>query len=490
MSTHTKGQVLTQVLVFSSIAVLLLTALIGWAATTIRVARESFYREQAIQIAEAGVDYYRWHLAHAPQDFKDGTATSGPYVHDFYDKDGIKLGTYSLDIVAPIVGSTLVTIRSTGVTDAYPHLKRKIETKLAIPSLAKYAVAGNSELRFGQGTEVFGPIHSNGGVRFDGLAHNIVTSAVASYDDPDHSGGVEFGVHTHVGPNNTNDNSFRPQEAPPPPAPNRSDVFLAGRQFPVPALDFAGLTANLAQIKSDAQSAGRYFGSSGALGYRVLLKTDDTFDLFRVNSLTAPPNRCTDVQSQSGWGTWSINSANGSETLIGNYAIPANGLLFIEDSVWVEGQINTARVTIASGKFPDNPTTRTSITVNNNLLYTNYDGQDVVALIAQNNFNVGMISADVLRIDAALIAQNGRAGRYYYQDAGNSQNRCAPYDTRSTLTLYGTIITNQRYGFAYSDGTGYQIRNILYDANLLYAPPPSFPLTSDQYSTISWQEIK
>ena len=67
---------------------------------------------------------------------------------------------------------------------------------------------------------------------------------------------------------------------------------------------------------------------------------------------------------------------------------------------------------------------------------------------------------------------------------------CAPNQTRSTLTLYGMIATAKRYGFAYTNGTGYTTRNLTYDANLLYAPPPSFPLTSDQYSIISWQEIK
>ena len=51
------------------------------------------------------------------------------------------------------------------------------------------------------------------------------------------------------------------------------------------------------------------------------------------------------------------------------------------------------------------------------------------------------------------------------------------------------IGTNLRYGFAYTDGTGYVTRNITYDGNLLYGPPPSFPLTSDQYTTISWREL-
>ncbi len=474
-----KGQVLAQVLVFSSIGVLLITALTSWAVSNLRIARESFYREQAIEIAEAGVDYYRWHLAHAALDFQDGTATSGPYIHNFLDKDGIKIGTFTLDIVAPSIGSTIVTVRSTGVSDAYPSIYRKIETKLAIPSLAKYAVVANADMRFGSGTEVFGPVHSNGGIHFDGIAHNIVSSAKSTYDDPDHSGGSEYAVHTHVSPTDP---------LPPVALPPRPDVFLAGRQLSVPSFDFTGLTSDLATIKTNAQSGGRYFASSGTQGYHIILKTNDTFDIYKVNSLFVPQSNCFNSQNQTGWGTWSIGTGVGAETLVGNYVIPANGLVFVEDNVWVEGQINTARVTIASGKFPDNPATETSITVNNNLLYTNYDGQDAIALIAQNNFNVGLVSPDTFRIDAAIIAQNGRAGRYYYPGPGNKT--CAPYDTRTTLTLYGMIATNQRYGFAYTDGNGYQTRNIIYDANLLYGPPPSFPLTSSQYSTISWQEIK
>lgn len=487
---NNKGYMLIQVIVFGSIAILFLTGLISWAGLNIREARQAADREQSLQIAEAGVEYYRWHLAHAPQDYRDGSTTPGTYVHPFYDKDGVRIGEFQLDIVAPLVGSTLVTVRSKGILDARPTIYRRLEAKLAIPSLAKYAVVSNSNVRFGEGTEIWGPIHSNGGIRFDGLAHNTVTSAVASYDDPDHGGGVEFGVHTHVGSNGVSDNSFRPAESPPPPAPTRSDVFLAGRQFPVPSVDFNGITSNLAQMKTDAQANGRYLAASGALGYHLVLKTNDTFDVYRVNSLYPAPNNCTNVQGESGWGTWSINTTGGAQTLLANYPFPSNGIVFVEDNVWVDGQINTARITIASARFPDNASTRTSITVNSDLRYTNYDGQDVIALMAQNNFNVGLVSADILRIDAAIVAQNGRAGRYYYQAAGNSQNRCAPYHTRQQLTLYGTIASNQRYGFAFSDGTGYDVRNISYDANLLYGPPPSFPLTSDQYSIVSWKEIK
>jgi hypothetical protein len=61
---------------------------------------------------------------------------------------------------------------------------------------------------------------------------------------------------------------------------------------------------------------------------------------------------------------------------------------------------------------------------------------------------------------------------------------------RTALTLYGMIATAVRYGFAYSDGTGYATRNINYDGNLLYGPPPSFPQATTQYQVISWQQLQ
>ncbi|MEK7090902.1 MAG: hypothetical protein AAB887_00160, partial [Patescibacteria group bacterium] len=317
------GYMLIQVIVFGSIAVYMLSALVGWAQVNIKAGRQAFNREKALQIAEAGIDYYRWHLAHSPTDFQDGTGNPGPYVHDFRDKDGNVIGQFSLDITPPPLGSTLVKVKSTGNIIADVPLSREIAVQFAKPSIAKYAVAANAAMRFGAGTEVFGPIHSNGGIRFDGLAHNVVTSAVASYDDPDSddcNNNVSFGVHTCLFPHDP---------SPPAVAPLRPDVFEAERQFPVPAVDFAGITADLAQMKTEAQTNGFYRPSAGALGYHIVLKTNDTFDLYRVTSLINPPSGCTNSASQFGWGTWSINNQN----LIGNYPFPANGIIFLEDDI-------------------------------------------------------------------------------------------------------------------------------------------------------------
>ena len=109
-----KGFVLIQALVFGGIGVIVMSALVAWASVNIKSSRSAINRERAIQIAEGGVDYYRWHLAHAPQDFTDGTGVAGPYVHNFYDKDNVLIGTFSLSITPPQTGSTIVTIESTG----------------------------------------------------------------------------------------------------------------------------------------------------------------------------------------------------------------------------------------------------------------------------------------------------------------------------------------------------------------------------------------
>jgi hypothetical protein len=471
---NTEGMSMPLVLVFGFAALTILSGIAGWGVNNLKAARQTVQREIAFQIAESGIEYYRWHLAHAPSDYQDGTGQPGPYIHDFFNKSNNKIGEFSLTIDEPAIGSSLVTVTSSGTSGKDFHGVRTISSLFAKPSLAKYSVTANEAIRFGEGTEVYGPLHSNGGIRFDGIAHNLVTSAVANYDDPDHSGGNEFGVHTHY---------LTTDPLPPNNVPSRTDVFMAGRQFPVPAVDFNGLTADISQMKTDAQNDGFYLSGSGALGYHLVLKTNDSFDLYKVNSLKAPPSFLCSGGSETGWGIWSINN----ETFIENYPLPNNGIIYLEDDIFVDGQINTARATIVAAIFPDNISLRKNIIINKDLLYTNYDGRDVISLIAQNNINVGLYSEDDLRIDAALVAQNGRVGRFYYTSGSWF---CGTYSIRQTITLYGMIASAKRYGFAYTDGTGYQARNIIYDANLLYSPPPSFPLTSDQYAILSWEEIE
>ena len=103
-------------------------------------------------------------------------------------------------------------------------------------------------MRFGAGTMVNGPVTSNIGIHFDGIANNVISSAMATYTDPDYASGlsctnVSYGVHTCVSP---------ADPSPPSAAANNTAVFAAGRQYPVPATDFNGLEVNLQRISITA----------------------------------------------------------------------------------------------------------------------------------------------------------------------------------------------------------------------------------------------
>lgn len=464
-----KGQLAVELIFLAGIVVTLVAGFISLAASFLQLSIRAQNEAQAFAVAEAGIEYYKWHLAYASQDFTDGTGKPGPYVHNYYNKYGTQVGQFSLTITAPPAGSTLVTIVSAGTVLADPSIKKVIQVRMGIPSFAQYAWVLNSPVYFGTGAQVYGVIDSNSGIHFDGVAHNLVESALTTYTDPD-SGLNEWAVYTD-GP---------PADPQPPTAlSSQPSTFQAGRQLGIPAIDFNGITQNLQTIKTLAQSSGYYFGSSTVQGYDLLL-SGTTFTVYKVTKLLATPHNCTNDLNQTGWGTWSI----ATETQYATGTIPQNGNMFFEDNLWVRGSVNGARVTIASGRFPVNSATYSDITVNNSITYTNFNGSDTIALISQNNINVGLSSDDMLTIDAALMAQNGWIGRYYYNSS------CGSTYTRTQLTTLGIMGTNLRSAFAYTPTSGYNARTYNYDANLLYSPPPSFPLTTNQYSTISWEELQ
>jgi|JI10StandDraft_1071094.scaffolds.fasta_scaffold00670_15 hypothetical protein len=485
-----KGSLLIAVMVYAAIGIVTLSAFVGWAVTLSRVADHMPVKEQSLQLAEAGIDYYRWHLAHDPDDYEDGTGEAGPYVHEFTDQQGNRIGEYSLSITPPSAESNRVIIESTGTVDGYPELARTIQVTLTQASLAQYAIVTNNFLRVLQNVDVNGKIHSNYGIRFDGIAHNAVTSAQTSYDDASHADtSVEHAVHTHVKrpPLTGIWSTYVSDEAPPNPLETRTDVFMAGRSVGVPAIDFTGITSDIATLQTQAQSAdGDYYAASGYQGYHIVLKTNDTYDIYTVTNMQSA-GTCTSGYTPAPlptgytWSVWTIK-ATGGQTLIGNYPFPANGIIYANDNIWVDGTVNGARLTIVSGG-----STSRHIVVNTNLSYTNYDGTDVVGLISQGSVITGLRSDDTLRIDAAMVAQSGKVGRYPYGSSG-----CGTYRNRASLTTYGMIAANASYGFSETDstsGSGYGTVSANYDSNLMFDPPPGFPSTSDTFMLTSWEEI-
>lgn len=457
----TRGDILIYEVIIIGIFTMVMLPVLGNAASQLKLIVYSIKREQALQIAEAGLNYYQWRLAHFPADYKDGTGAPGPYIHDYKDADTqVVIGRYSLQITPPAVGSTVVTISSTGYTLANPNQKRTITARYGIPSLAKYAFLTNDAVWIGSGESVSGQLHANNGIRFDGTGNAPITSAKQTYD------------------------CFAWQGSPCPQ--NKPGIWGSAAQstrsfwrFPVPTVDFSTLTSDLANLKTLAQDNGIYLPPSNGQGYSLEFYGDNTVRIYKVDSLRS---------HQTGW---DVNGAAHNEDL--DYSIrtelavcapspcqlPANGVIFSEDRTWVEGTVS-GRVMVAAARLPYNANTAPSILIPNNILYTAKDGSVSLGLLGQKDVLVTYYAPSALEIDAALIAQNGSVQRYYF-----------PGDIKAQITTYGTLMSFGVWTWSWvnSSGTivsGYQQTNTIYDSNLLYAPPPDFPLTSEGYRQISW----
>lgn len=509
LKRNIKGSALVYGLIIMTAVAIVLTSILTFITSQTKYALQTHSREQAFQIAESGIDFYRWYLAHqvegrTAQQIATFWASGSPYgvpptpYEVEYTDGGVSIGKYRLTVTPPKAGSTSISIRSEGWTYRNSADVRTLVVRLRRPSWSENAVLANDFMRFGEGTEVFGKIMSNKGIRFDGLSHNVISSAVATYDDPDHGGGSEFGVHTHLAPTDP---------LPPAVVPARTDVFEAGRSFPVAMVDFNGVLGDLSFMKSEAQAGrGKYFDNSG-VGRQITLLVDGTFDVCTANSFSAytsyydstHTNAISDYQGVVSGASGSYNGTNGSACITSaccassscaliqsnksargkcvsktNYPIVDNGVIFVEDNIWLSGKINTKRISVVAADLIGGPPP--SVYIPSNLVYTNYNGSDILGVIGQKNIEIPRDSSNVLRIDGALLSQQGRVGREYYDGR-----------IKSTITIYGALATNIRYGFAYTDGTGYTTRNLYYDNNLLYYPPPYFP-TGTQYQMDLWEE--
>lgn len=465
-----KGSALAYGIVIMTVVAIILSSTVTFLAQQTKLSLRVHAREQAFQIAESGIRYYRWYLAHTVEgrtsaqiaDFWENGNPVGvedPYEVEYVDPGGSAIGRYRLAVTPPSEGSTAVEVTATGWTYRYPNDTRTITVRFRKPAWSENAFTLNSFNRFGEGTEVFGRIHSNAGIRFDGLAHNLVTSSVSTFNDPDHTGGNEYGVHTHK---TTTD------PLPPTALPDRTDVFMAGRQFPVPVVDFNGVIGDLSYMKSQAQAGvngSRYFDNSQQ-GRHIIFNSDGTYSIRTVRSFSSGTNQIGSYQ-----GNWST------------YTIPNDGVIFVENNVWVEGTVSNKRVTVAAANLIS--ASLKSIYLGRDIRYASYDDcSNMVGLIAQNDIEIYKASEDDLRIDASLIAQTGRVGRQNYQGGTDVH--------KTLITIYGAIASNERYGFEWADNNGnhvggYYNRDIIYDRNILYCPPPFFP-TGSQYEQDLWHE--
>jgi len=468
-----KGIVTALVLVFGSIFVLLFTSLSGFILIQLKQTRQKVAWNQALTIAESGINYYRWHLAHQPEDLQDGEAwccasppcsACGPYEHDYSDPEGGVIGNFSLEIQGNQQCGLVsgITIISTGWTNDFPNTKRKVSVKYVNPSVADYAYLLNDNVWAGADREIKGPYHSNGGIRMDGENKSLVASAKETWTCTDSFGcspSQEMpGVFTTA---NGNEELF---------------------DFPVPPFDFDGITMDLAQIKSLTQGGqGLYFAPSGDQGYHLIFNSDRSVSVYRITQLDS----IYAYDSENGW-HWE-DSVIDDVVFLGDYDIPETcGLIFIEDDLWIEGEIK-GKITLVSADLID-PNDETDVWIEGNIEYTTREGPDGLVVVGQHNNLVGLYVPDRTELHGVFIAQSGHFGRNHYD--------CSwywPECKRDYLETFGSVVSNGRVGTKWSSGgawsSGFNQRENIYDPQQSFDPPPFLPKTSEEYDFKEWEEI-
>lgn len=469
LKVKNQGAVILLVLVFAGIMILIFSGTSGLIFTRHRLQVKKVEKELALQMAEAGLNYYKWFLSHYPNDLQDGTGGAGPYEHEYSDPEGGAVGKFSLEIAGNTQCNsvTSVDITSTGWSYKEPLIKRKLKAKYSRPSVAEFAYIIDDNVWAGADREIKGKYHSNGGIRMDGENDSLVTSALETWNCT-----PSFGCTS-------------PYEVKP-------GVFGAGGgyqlwQFPAEQINFTGLTVNLDQMKTAAQNYGVYLpppadiGYPSGLGYHVIFRNNGTFDVYVVTRL----NRVRSYSSEQGT-HWSYEVIS-QESFYQNYVAPSGcGLIFVEDDLWVEGEVK-GKITIASADLIT-PNVDANVILDGNITYTALDGSDGLLVLGENNVSIPLYSPNQMELRGIFMAQKGRFGRDHYTST------YSPWHDRQKLKVNGSIVSKKRVGtqWIYGDGSfasGYRERENTYDRKLMTSPPPLTPYSDDEYSFVKWEEV-
>lgn len=438
-------------LVFVTMFVIIFAALTGMVTRSYHQAVLQTQDEVAFQIAESGLNYARWRLAHAPTDFSAVTK-------EVSDQFAGVLGSYTLTFTQPQAGSTVVVIMAEGQTAAQPARTVRLRARYGIPSLARFVAITNEDVWYK--SEIKGAVHANGGIRMDGQSDSLMTSARETYTCQPYHG---------CSPATTKPGIWGTGETP------------ALWEFPAPVVDYTAITSDLLNMKTAAQAANTYYGPSGKYGYHIVFNANNTYTIYKVN--TKGTNIWT-YMPETGYVYTSHDI--GTQSLIETKAVPAGGVIFTEDTLWVNGEIRD-RITVAAGRLPDSPATNADIIIYADITYSDvHDGTRMFGAVAQRHVIIPWAGAeDVLELDGAIIAQHGRFIRPYYTTS--------PHVLKSKIERFGLTASNKPPATAWVNSSGqvvsgYKVGELTYDPNLLYGPPPYFP-ASGEYQFISWDEL-
>ena len=125
------------VLAFLGIFGLILGTISSYALMQAKYGRALYAREQALHIAEAGLEYYRWFLAHNPSILSSGVGLVSPYDYLVEDPEGGELG--ETEVTATVNSQCdavqWIDLLSRGTSNADTKFPRTLSVRYMLPSL-------------------------------------------------------------------------------------------------------------------------------------------------------------------------------------------------------------------------------------------------------------------------------------------------------------------------------------------------------------------
>lgn len=488
-NTDSRGVTVMLVLVFMGIFLFLLGTILSYTLTQGRYGRALYAREQALNVAEAGLEYYRWFLAHNPSILVNGTGLVSPHTHEVEDPESGRIGEAEITATANLACGAVqwVDLTSVGTADSAPQFARTLAARYMRPSVAEYSALLNANVWAGSDRVISGPYYSNGGIRMDGQHNSTVQSSQASW---------------------LCDGSFGCS-----PTQSQNGVFGTGSSPAlwawapdVSSFNFAGIGTNFSTMRTYANTQGILLegdrvrvggvqqggthpsvGGSDQRGYRIIFNSNDTITVYRVTGTSAAESQHIDNM-----GTW-VNDYHTitGETLKGTYAISAGcPIIYSDAKLWIEGVVG-GKVTVVAA---DSGSFNADVILQNNITYSSGTGSSGLTTIAERSVLVPLVVPENLTVRGIFVAQSGYFGRNYYTTSGDHDVPSAynSYVQQNTMTTIGTVVSNGRIGTRWTSGgvfvSGFSSRVDTYDRLLAFSPPAFTPAASPDYRIVLWRE--
>lgn len=249
----------------------------------------------------------------------------------------------------------------------------------------------------------------------------------------------------------------------------------------------SAIASGFASLKSYAEVQGVYLAPSGSgkYGYKIVLKSNGTFDASPVTGVT----RIWGYSTENGW--VEEDSIIASTGAVVNYSIPSScPVVFIEDTAWIEGIVANKVTFAVANIITAGVSPNAFLTGDITYAHMNDDG---FTLIAENSILISLQSPDIMTIKGIYVPGAGRFGRNRYDASGTHAvpSDLSSYITRSTLTDVGTLVSNgaltTKWMVSGTFVSGYSSRTDTRDSLLNKVPPPFTPATASDLRFTDWR---